>query len=324
MVSLVELDASSNMIIYVHREAFLRHSKLERLDLSSNYIRRIDPNTFRFNPRLTWLSLARNQVFERFPILHSTSLINLHLSSCGFISISPSTFSGLPNLQELHLSHNRIETLPSLQGVENLKILDLSNNHLTSLSTNLLDDLSSLIYLNLKNNWMNSLDVEVVKNLVNISESDDLEGNPWECDCLMLNTTYKWCQENYQKLNILCSSPPSLEGKFWTAYEENEEDVCEDTIEVVDVFDKFSGSSRSANIKVFMNPVSVYERREIPTQQSGFVMNYMYSSIVLGTLCIILMSIAAFLWYKVTSRNDLRSGPSKNASEKHSLRHNNP
>ncbi|KAJ9580532.1 hypothetical protein L9F63_024298 [Diploptera punctata] len=334
VISLVELDVSSNLISYVHKEAFIRHPKLEKINLSHNKISRIEASTFKYIPHLNWLSVAGNPLSEHVPILHSTSLKTFILSSCDLVNIFPFAFNHLPNLKELVLSSNKIEILEPLEGIENVSVLDLSDNNLTYLSVDLLGKLSNLTNLNLKNNLMNSLSVEVISQLVKISNmnSTDLEGNPWVCNCFMYNTTYQWCQKHLPDLNIFCSSPPSMKGRLWTAYQET---GCEDDSEIVDAVEIFknpSDSSKSANIKIVpdvfrsidrssgVKSESIHARNAV--KESGFSINYMHSSIILSIVCLCLMSTAGFLWYRLTIRTNLRSGPSKCSSEKHSLRHN--
>ena len=315
-MSLVELDASSNQISYVHREAFLSLHRLEKLDLSSNSLMFIIPKTFSYNRNLKWLSLERNQFSEFVPALQSKSLEHLILSSSG-ISTFPTT-AFLPNLKELYLSHNKIEELATLKGVQILRFLDLSNNHLRSLDAGFLDEFPGLIRLDLRNNWMNSLNVEVVQKLDRITGSDELEGNPWVCDCMMFNTTYSWCRENFQNLSIRCSSPLALKGKPWTQYEENGCEDGDEVAEVVEIFVKPSDLLKSQKMRALEAPVERPSR--VGMSLAGFEMSFIQTTIILAVMCLLAMSVAGVLWYKLTKRNNIRDGPSMNSSEKRNLR----
>jgi len=195
VISLVQLNASRNHIYVVDKEAFLGHRKLQTVDLSSNSLNIIETKTFTRSPSLEILSLSSNQDLrlpEEGPFLYSTSLKVLKLSACNLSHIPPKAFVKLPNLQELYIAYNKIGMLYNVQGVGHVTTLDISHNYLRDLGSDMFTDLPELIDLNLSHNSLSTLNITVMTQLVNVSRSADLIGNPWVCDCLMFNTIYSW------------------------------------------------------------------------------------------------------------------------------------
>jgi len=82
VISLVQLNASSNYISVIDEEAFLGHSKLQTVDRSSNSLNIIEPKSCIHIPSLETLSLFSNQDLilpEDGPSLYSKSLRVLNL-----------------------------------------------------------------------------------------------------------------------------------------------------------------------------------------------------------------------------------------------------
>jgi hypothetical protein len=228
LISLVQLNASRNYISDIDEEAFLEQSKLQTVDLSSNSLVIIEPKTFIRNPSLEILSLSSNQYLrlpEEGPFLYSQSLRVLKLADCNLYHLPPETFQKLPNLQELDISHNQIETLNSLQSVGRLRLLDVSHNYLTDLQSDIFSALPEVIHLNLSHNILSTLNMAVMPQLVKVSSSVDLNGNPWVCDCLMYNTIYSWCRNNRVDLELVCASPPEFKDISWS---NNDANGCDD------------------------------------------------------------------------------------------------
>ena len=223
VISFVQLNASRNYISYIDEEVFLGQSKLQTVDLSSNSLMIIEPKTFIHNPSLEILSLSSNQYLrlpEEGPFLYSQSLRLLKLSDCNLYHLATATFQKLPNLQELYITHNHIEVLNSVHSVGSLTFLDVSYNTLTDLQSNIFTALPELIDLNLSYNSLSTLNITVMPQLVKVSSSIDLNGNPWDCDCLMYYTIYFWCRNNSVDLELVCSSPAKYKGQPWTIYDE--------------------------------------------------------------------------------------------------------
>jgi hypothetical protein len=215
--SLERLDASNNLIHYIHDEAFVRHSKLQTVDLSRNKLEFIEPNTFKQNRFLITLSLANNELKlpEEGSFLNNVNLKVLHLSLCNLSNIPQNIFRELPNLEALYLSYNKLKVLPYLQSVKRLNLLDLSHNYLTYLNSEVFSPSPKLSHLNLSYNELSTLNTTVTSQLAKVSKREDLKGNPWVCDCTFY-TVYSWCSSHGVNLEIVCSSPPICNEKLWT------------------------------------------------------------------------------------------------------------
>jgi Leucine-rich repeat (LRR) protein len=311
VISLIQLNASRNHISDIHEEAFVGQSKLQAVDLSSNNISYIGPNTFARNPSLERLSISSNQFLalpEEGPLLRSASLRVLFLSACSLRHIPPKTFENVPNLQELHISHNRIEILFPLQGVGLLTLLDLSNNYLTALDFGIFTAFPRLLRLNLSYNRLNKLDI--VPQLANITSSEELNGNPWECECNVFCAAYSWCHDNGVNLRLVCSSPPKVKDRLWTAYGE---ECCDyddsDYMGEVAIIDNGSPSIRRHE-NYEMRQASMY----FPTQIRELDINvyhniYFYCSIVLSALCLCAIIVAGVMCCYLIINPSMRTVP---------------
>ena len=320
--SLVQLNASRTCISDIHEEAFLKQTKLQTVDISSNSLTHIKPSTFKHNPSLHVLSLSNNKQYslpEGGSFLASKSLRVLHLSACNLSHIPPKTFQQLPNLQQLYISHNQIITLNPLKGVKHLATLDMSYNYLTDLQSDVFVALPNLINLNLSFNNLRTLTVSVAAQLANVRNAVDLQGNPWVCDCLMYSTVYSWCRDNRVNWSLVCSSPPRFEGKLWTIYEEKGCDDNDDYHHYTD-FEYQLGNFTMLNYNLSPNgshdnydilqpsgvaPTKIQER----TMQHQSV--YFYSSITLSVIFLLLLAIQILLYWPchLTVGSLKRTGP---------------
>jgi hypothetical protein len=326
VISLVQLNASRNYISDIDEEAFLGQSKLQTVDLSSNSLMLIEPKSFIRNPSLEILSLSSNQHLrlpEEGPFLYSQSLRVLKLSDCNLYYFPPKTFQNLPNLQELYLSYNKIEVLNSLQSVGSLTFLDVGHNYLTDLQSDIFTALPELNRLNLSNNKLSTLNITVMTQLVKVSSSIDLNGNPWVCDCLTCNTIYSWCRNNSVNLELVCASPAKFKDKLLS----NCEDGCVDyntdfTVKV----EGLSMSEYKLSVKThenYENPSAFYlPETHVKDQEfkHDFTPTYMYISVVLFVVFVCLLIAMAFLLYRLKFLLSPRKGSAQSDSEAYPLR----
>ena len=329
VISLVQLNASRNYIRETDEEAFLGQSKLQTVDLSSNSLRIIEPKTFIRNPSLEILSLSGNRYLrlpEEGPFLYSNSLRVLQLSACNLSHIPPKAFQELPNLQELYISYNKIGMLYNVQEFGHLTTLDISHNYLRDLVSDIFTALPELNHLNLSHNSLSTLNMTVMTQLVNVSSSADLNGNPWVCDCLMFNTIYSWCRNNCVDLELVCSSPPELKGKPWKIYEQS---GCDnDNTNVADLVEIIPGLNHTLSheriVKDKDQSVSHFSPIREQAQPAITDENYFYISIALFVAFLGLLAVAGYLWWcGVRPRTSRRSGPVHIDAETHRLSNSN-
>ena len=324
VISLVQLNASKNYISHIDGEAFFKRRKLQTVDLSRNSLVIIEPNTFIRNPSLEILSLSSNQDLqlpEEGPFLYSASLRVLQLSACNLSHIPPKAFQELPNLQELYIAYSKIGMLYNVKGVGHLTTLDISHNYLTDLGSDIFTDLPELTHLNLSYNSLSTLNTTVMPQLAKVSNSTDLNGNPWVCDCLMFDIIYSWCRNNSVDLELVCSSPPKFKGQPWKIYEYSgcDNDNTDFTDLVEDIV-RINYTPQDRDAKYIYQPVQNFSpaREQVQLVRTNEV--YFYISIVLLVAFPGLLVGTGILWWRrVRPLISRRSGPVLSDAETHHL-----
>lgn len=107
---------------------------LRYLDISYNYLLRIDDAVFATMPKLAVLDLSHNRdlkVMDKSFMGLETSLIKLGLEN---VSLSTVPEIRLKYLREFRLGYNELPSIPQelAHNMTNLRMLDLSNNDLTN------------------------------------------------------------------------------------------------------------------------------------------------------------------------------------------------
>lgn len=160
---------------------------------------------------------------------NETNLETLDLSHCN-ISLVVMSSKEASTLQKVYLNHNRLEMLPRefLASQASLEELDLSENLLQELPEGFLHDSNRIEKLYLQGNQLQLLPSSVLQKAG--LQRLDLDGNPWDCSCLLLEGLEDGMKANrstrLQDLvgNLTCLSPGHLAGRnVWSV---RLRDVC--------------------------------------------------------------------------------------------------
>lgn len=145
---------------------FNSQTMLEHLDLRQNNLTSLPEHIFQNLTNLKILNLNDNQLTELAENIfeNQTALTDLHLNGNSLTTLLENTFSELTKLKILYLNENRLTTLPEniFRNLTQLQDLDLSQNNFTTLPPNIFNGLPP-----------HRLELQ-------------LEGNPWLCDCDLL------------------------------------------------------------------------------------------------------------------------------------------
>ncbi|XP_017122826.1 chaoptin [Drosophila elegans] len=134
-LTLCELHLSNNFISTIHSmDLSNKFRSLRYLDISYNYLLRIDDAVFATMPKLAVLDLSHNRdlkVMDKSFMGLENSLIKLGLEN---VSLSTVPEIRLKYLREFRLGYNELPSIPQelAHNMSNLRMLDLSNNDLTN------------------------------------------------------------------------------------------------------------------------------------------------------------------------------------------------
>lgn len=172
--SLIELLLENKGLEAFTKDHLTAATKLRKLNLSTNTIRKIPANVISLAPVLQTLYLYENRIESiEDGAFNSSTLELLILTRNRLTSLKRGMFSGAPNLLNLRLGLNLIETiedgtfdLPNLQNIDlkfnrlralpsnfapNAVKLTLNNNHLSEILS-VIEKAPNLKFLNLNNN----------------------------------------------------------------------------------------------------------------------------------------------------------------------------
>ncbi|XP_019632352.1 PREDICTED: immunoglobulin superfamily member 10-like [Branchiostoma belcheri] len=189
--TITSLGLDINRITTISQSDFSRYGSLQTLGLSNNRI-----------------SIISYQAF--YPL---SNLIRLYLYANRLTILRSDMFTGLENLKDLHLYHNDISDIQAgtFRPTPQLKNLYLSSNKLTGLRSDMFTGNLELSYLHLHNNQMTTLPSMAYDLLSSISDVN-IDNNPWQCDCRMVDFRQKMNGARPFENQINCSHPDHLSG----------------------------------------------------------------------------------------------------------------
>ncbi|XP_036144288.1 protein artichoke-like isoform X2 [Monomorium pharaonis] len=154
------LSVFNNNIKIIHSNAFQDNGKLLYLNLSSNYINYIYPDTFANLQYLKTLDLSINELENVPQISKKIELNSLYINYNDITKLFSHSFVQMPKLTTLLLGQNNIDEIEvnTFADLFNLEELDLSKNMLRFLPKNWADSLMSIKYLDLSSNYFISLE----------------------------------------------------------------------------------------------------------------------------------------------------------------------
>ncbi|KAG2464575.1 SLIT and NTRK-like protein 2 [Polypterus senegalus] len=220
-----KLYLTGNVLQTVYRTDLAEYSTLELLHLGNNRI-----------------AVVQDGAFENL-----TNLRRLYLNGNYIENLSPLIFNGLQSLQYLYLEYNVIkyilpETFSSLQ---NLQLLFLNNNLLRSLPYNVFGG-TMLTRLNLRNNHFSHLPVKGVLDQLSPFIQIDLQENPWDCTCDIVDLK-NWMEQSSTSVvvnEITCDSPSQHAGRLLRSLRNDA--ICPENTELmVTVVPTFQPSSEA-------------------------------------------------------------------------------
>lgn len=146
------------------------------LDLSENFIGKLDSNTFERFYRLITLSLSHTMLTDiDFSMLHPKYLMHLDISHNQLHYMNNvSLLENFHSLTIFNVSGNQLENVPDLIQYLSSSIhrLDLSGNYIGALHSHLFERLPSLNVLNLRNTYLSISDFRPFKSLEQLNVLD--------------------------------------------------------------------------------------------------------------------------------------------------------
>jgi len=136
-------------------EDIVKLSQLTQLTLDQNQLITLPPTMSKM-PSLTTLSVNGNHRLSSLDALTgSTSLTTLHGSNC-MINHLP---TNIPNLHTIELIGNQLTFLDGIETITSIScnLLSFGNNKITSIPTNSLKNIQTLLYFDLSNNQLTTL-----------------------------------------------------------------------------------------------------------------------------------------------------------------------
>ncbi len=171
--NLTKLSLPNNSLQTIPQEVFTL-PKLQRLDLSQNFIRELQlPVNGNAAKDLQYLDVSSNHIVDINHVVLPPEIEEIHLKNNQITASGLVDFQFPPSLRKLILSNNKIKVSVMFKhGSETLKTLDLSFNSLVNLSAGTFANFSGLEVLNLKKNSLQLIDPAAFNGLDSLNVLD--------------------------------------------------------------------------------------------------------------------------------------------------------
>ncbi|XP_017275469.1 tsukushin [Kryptolebias marmoratus] len=213
--TLVSLDLSSNRITKISPNSLSKLRYLESLDLSHNNLESLSPSCFSGLP-LAEVDLSYNS-FQDFDMGAFASKVNgeplvVDLSHNKLVSVSTTLHGRVLHIQSVNLSANHLVNVPSIAGLP-LRYLNLDANPIAKIREGAFAHLKDLAYLSLSGlRELREVEPNSFKGLQNLQVLD-LSNNP---ELRSLNPAVFSGLGSLQELNLSGSSVASLPTNMLT------------------------------------------------------------------------------------------------------------
>nr|XP_009860830.1 slit homolog 3 protein isoform X2 [Ciona intestinalis]XP_026693342.1 slit homolog 3 protein isoform X2 [Ciona intestinalis] len=194
--TLVFLSIAYNRLEVVPTEALKSFPNLRILILHSNQIHTIAPDAFKYNGKITHLSIGPNPVVDfNGEWMTGMNLMYLSLNSMG-IRIIPEQFKEMTNLMWTNLASNKIRRINASTSLKltQLDTIYLANNEIEYIDKDAFKGAVKLRDIDLSDNRIQTLDKGTFKDMKGENLVLNLLENPLGCDC---NTAWfkSWTDE---------------------------------------------------------------------------------------------------------------------------------
>lgn len=259
--ALQKLDISYNPLSNAFTGLLSPLESLEHLDMGYSNLKTISRDTFLKMGSLKTLILSGNKLdsLEYGLFQNLTHLETLELNYCGLSKLNEAVFYDnytYPDLEELRLAGNPLKVLPNEplipKQLSKLRILDLrecdlsyippiafnSSRNITKLllagnklggdeeskRLSFLEPLRHLSHLDLSNNNFSSITPDVFKKNPEISALK-LVGNPWKCDCNIVEM-WQWALAERGDIGVLIGSTTAVADSISSSSKKKKALLC--------------------------------------------------------------------------------------------------
>ncbi|XP_023024859.1 leucine-rich repeat, immunoglobulin-like domain-containing kekkon 5 protein [Leptinotarsa decemlineata] len=195
-VDIREIDFSNNFFYSLERDVFSKAhlSDVQKLKLQNCSIGKVSELAFSKLRIIIELNLAMNSIDK----------------------LDKNLFRDTIKLRTLTLSYNKIKVLEEglFYNLTFLQKILLDHNEIENISAKTFEILPSLKHISLAHNKIQRITFDMKDNLPKLS-SLSVEGNPWECDCLLREFRNSAQKNNLITTSITCQNPPRLHGRSW-------------------------------------------------------------------------------------------------------------